>query len=140
MRFAIIKNNLVVNVVEGDAAAQLSSLGDHVVYSEVASIGDAWNGSSIVPAVRPSVALQNQPEPVIVVTPRQAKIALARANLLAAVESFMAGLPANDELRISWQEALSFRRDSDMVAGMAQLLNLSAAEIDALFLSAAQID
>ena len=74
------------------------------------------------------------------VTPFQAKLALADSGLLAAVETLMADPATPLRTRLAWQEALGFERGSDMITSMAALLGLSDAQLDALFIAAAQIN
>ncbi len=74
------------------------------------------------------------------VTPFQAKLALADAGLLGAVEALMADPATPLRTRLAWQEALGFERQSDMIDSMAALLGLNDAQLDALFGAAAQIN
>lgn len=71
------------------------------------------------------------------VTRAQAKIALARANLFEAAVEAIAAAPL--EAQIWWSEADTFRRDNEWVAAIGAVLGLDTAEIDALFIAAAQI-
>lgn len=73
------------------------------------------------------------------VTPYKAKMALADAGLLDAVESLMVDPATPLRTRLAWKEALGFERHSDMIASAAALLGLSDAQLDALFVAASQI-
>lgn len=73
------------------------------------------------------------------VTPFQAKLALSDAGLLDSVEALMTDPATPLRTRLAWQEALGFERRSDMITSMAALLGLSDAQLDALFIAAAQI-
>jgi hypothetical protein len=73
---------------------------------------------------------------LMVVSRFQARVALLNAGRLEAVNSIMAD-PATDALtRMAWLEAPTFRRDSPTVAALAVLLDLDAAQLDALFVAA----
>lgn len=69
------------------------------------------------------------------VTPRQARLALAGANLLDDVETAIDGM--GQAARIEWDYALEIRRDSPLVAALAPILGLSDETIDAMFTQAA---
>lgn len=80
-------------------------------------------------------------EPVIpgVVTMRQARLALLGAGLLASVNSSIAAMTgvSGEAARIEWEYAQEVRRDSPLVAGLSDALALNAAQLDALFTTAA---
>jgi hypothetical protein len=68
----------------------------------------------------------------------QAKAALMQAGLYEQVEAAIAG--ANDPLvTLAWNEALSFERGSPTIAGIAQAVGLSDAQVDDLFRAARAI-
>lgn len=67
----------------------------------------------------------------------QAIEALAEAQILDEVESLMAAETTPDAVRRAWKNVQVFRRDSQMVLGMAALLGLSDADLDNLFIVAA---
>lgn len=73
------------------------------------------------------------------VTAFQAKMALANAGLLDSVETLMADQATPLRTRLAWKEAAGFERYSDMILSMAAVLGLSDAQLDALFVAAAQI-
>ena len=81
------------------------------------------------------------PAPVPQVVSRfQARAALHLAGLLEQVNAMMAD-PATPMLaRLAWQDALEFRRQSPTVLAMAAALNLTDAQIDELFTTAAAIE
>ena len=73
------------------------------------------------------------------VTMRQARLALLGAGLLPTVNGTldsMAGVQG-EAARIEWEYALSVERDSPLVAGLSAALGLTAAQLDALFTTAA---
>lgn len=69
----------------------------------------------------------------ISVTPWQAREALRRAGLLADVEVTVEGLGVTSEAYIAWHYAERIRRSSPLIAALAPALNLSDAQLDALF-------
>lgn len=74
------------------------------------------------------------------VTMRQARLALLETGKLAAVTAAIAGIPgvAGDAARIEWEYSSVLKRSQPLVGAMAQVLGLSIAQLDALFLSASQ--
>jgi hypothetical protein len=78
------------------------------------------------------------PPPVPVsVTPRQARLAIEAAGLTEQVEKAVEA--AGPAAKITWDYALEIRRDDPLLAGLAQAIGLSDAQVDALFLQAAQL-
>lgn len=71
------------------------------------------------------------------VTMRQARLALLAANKLSAINAAMAD--ASEALRIDWEFAATVDRNSPTVAAMAQVLNLTADDLDGLFTAAAKL-
>lgn len=83
-------------------------------------------------------ALRPIPEiiPVVsVVTPRQFKLALLAADLLDNIEAAIAE-SSDRALKINWEYATEFRRDNPFVTQMAQAINKTDTEVDALFVLA----
>jgi hypothetical protein len=66
-----------------------------------------------------------------------AKVALSRAGLLAAVQTWINGQSA--ERQLIWNTATDFRRDSPLIAAGAAALGLTSDQLDALFITAATI-
>lgn len=73
----------------------------------------------------------------MVCTPRQARLALQQAGLLAAVEAWIAR--ADEATRIEWEFATEIRRDWPPIAVCASALGLSEAQLDGLFVQAATL-
>lgn len=71
------------------------------------------------------------------ITPRQARLALLNANLLDAVEAYIA--KAARSVQIEWGFANEIRRDWPPVIQAASALELSDAQVDALFEVAARL-
>lgn len=78
----------------------------------------------------------------MVVSRMQALIAMRRAGILAEVEAIVAAAGVTDpEVIDAWENAIEFRRDSTLLANLNALRTtpLTDAELDALFVAAAQI-
>ena len=75
------------------------------------------------------------------VTMRQARLALLGAGLLASVNTAIAGLtePAKSAALIDWEYSAVVQRDSGLVPAMGAALGMTAAQIDALFVTAATL-
>ena len=72
-----------------------------------------------------------------VVTMRQARIALNRAGLLDTVNAAVAA--ADEETKIAWEFSTEVQRDFPLVQTLATALNLSDAQLDELFTTAATL-
>lgn len=91
------------------------------------------------------VPLPADPSPVVVpeeVTMRQAKLALLAAGLLDDVESALDGLSGDEgrAARIEWEYSSVMRRDKPFVAAVGAAAGLNSAQIDQLFIAAADIE
>lgn len=74
------------------------------------------------------------------VTRFQARAALHQAGLLAQVEVAIAEPDTDMMLKLAWQDAQTFKRDSQFISGMAKKLGLPDQKLDDLFISASQIE
>ena len=94
--------------------------------------GDRWEIVQAQPPVDPVPAA---------VSMRQARLALLKAGLLAQVNTAVAAMPGaeGDAARIEWEYAQEVRRDSPLLAQLAGALNLSTAQLDDLFRTAATL-
>ena len=95
-------------------------------------------GTTVVMAPACSIAQQPAPVPQVI-SIAQAKAALAAAGLLDAANAAVAATGANSQTSIAWQYATEFHRDSPNIAAVAAALGLTSAQVDALFVTAAQI-
>lgn len=68
----------------------------------------------------------------------QAKAALANAGLLSQADAIVAA-SGNMVLQLAWAEATTFKRNSPGIAVLAPALGLDAADLDDLFVAAAEI-
>ena len=73
------------------------------------------------------------------VTRFQARAALHLANLLDEVDAAIAA-SGNPIAQLAWADAQVFERGSPTIAAMAGALGLTSEQIDALFVSASQIE
>lgn len=82
---------------------------------------------------------QAQSSDVAAVTPRQARLALLGAGKLSAVTAALAAMPGaqGEAARITWEYATEIRRDDPLIAAIGPALELSEAQVDALFAQAA---
>lgn len=69
--------------------------------------------------------------PVISVTPRQARLALVEFDILDAVITWINA--ADIKTQIDWEFALEIRRDWPPIAACATALGLTEAQLDSLF-------
>lgn len=135
MQYAIIENNIIVNVAEAEAdyaAAQ------GWVPALDARIGDLWDGEAFVPAPPAPPATPVVPPSV---TMRQARLALLGAGLLASVGAAIDGLPSpqKEAARIEWEYVAEVQRSSGLVLMMGAALGLDNVALDALFIEAAAL-
>ena len=96
--------------------------------------GWGWDGTEWTP---PAPEPEAQPED-ITVSRMQARMALYQAGLLSEVQAIVA--QGDPLMQMAWAEAVEWKRSSPMINGLAQQLGLSAAQVDALFLTASQIE
>lgn len=89
--------------------------------------GGVWRQSWVV--VNASV-----PETI---TPRQCRLVLYQQGLLGQVEQIMA--QSTDDVRITWEYALEFRRDDPLLNQLGANLGLTKEQIDQFFIAAAQL-
>lgn len=127
MRAHIVTDGIIVNTIE---VASIDALGDTVtlITADTGQIG--W-------LVVDGVATEPPPKPVPVpqsVSPRQIRQALTRAGLRASVEAAVA---AGDQDTKDWyQFSNPFERSNPVVAAMGAALNVSDAQLDALWVLA----
>jgi hypothetical protein len=126
-------NNLVENVIVIDETTQptLTIPGFTLVHTDTANIGDSYDGTKFV-AATPAVVVPQQ------VALWQAKAALQSAGLLAETNSAIAAMN-NDIVTSFWANAVTLDRGSLTLADLASAINLTSAQVDALFIAAAGI-
>lgn len=91
--------------------------------------------------ISPYVAPPPQPVPVPASVSRfQARAALLQAGLLVGVEAYMEDPATDPFVRIAWEDAQVFRRNSPTVLSLQPLLGLTDGQLDDLFRFAATIE
>jgi len=85
------------------------------------------------------VAVDPVPQIPQTVTAFQAKAALLQADLLDATEALIAHEDTPRIIKLAWAETLHFERQSPTVAAIAAALQLTDAQVDALFTAASQV-
>lgn len=99
--------------------------------------GYTWNGAGVdaKPVPAPAVTVPQT------VTMRQARLALLGAGKLAAVDAAIASLPSpqREAAQIEWDYSSAVDRNRNFVAMIAPALGLDEAQIDALFIAAAEL-
>lgn len=75
------------------------------------------------------------------VTMRQARLALLGAGLLQSVADTVAAMPGieGDAARIEWEYAQEVRRDSTLIASLANAMQMTDAQLDMLFTEGAAL-
>lgn len=132
-RYAVINDGVVVNHALADDAEFAAAQG--WIPAGDSSIGDLWDGENFTPA---------PPAPPVVpgfVTMRQARLALLGAGLLDYVDAAINAMPSpqKEATRIAWEYSQEVERHNGVVAALGPLLGLTDAQIDDLFLTAAQL-
>lgn len=123
-RYAVIENGIVVNVIEWDGVTQF----DVGAGRTLAPIDDLPNGVTFP-----------MPVPVsLVVTSRQARLALLGAGLLDQIDALIAGAGRPD-WRIFWEYSTEFHEDHPLMAEIGAMAGLSAEQRHALFQVAASL-
>lgn len=133
MRAAIIENGVVVNIA---VAEEDVALANGWILTEEAQIGWTYDGEKF--------AAPPEPEPVVVVPqsvgPYQARAALLAADLLDDVEALIADPETDRAIKIAWEYASEFKRESPFIEQMAAALSLTEKQVDELFIAAAQVE
>lgn len=125
-RTAVIQDGIVVNVIEAGDGFQMP--GCTLVVSDTAGPGNHYaNGTFTRQPVHDPVPDQ--------VSDLQARLALIASGRLAAVEAAVA--QSDDATKAWYDRALTWRRDSPMIAALAPAVGLSEGQIDDLFRVAA---
>jgi len=89
----------------------------------------------------------NTPEPYVpppppvpsTVTRFQALAVLAAGGYLDTVRTYIATLDQNNVQRLAWENAADWERTSPTLNALATMLNLTATDVDALFVAAAKV-
>lgn len=136
MRYAIIENNKVINVIEATPQVKDQLFPAAILLADNSPVGVNWgySGGNFTP---PPIVKYVPPE----VTMRQARLALHAAGLLNNVATAINGLtePAKTQAQIEWEYSNSLVRSNPFVATLGGALGLTSDQIDDLFIAASQI-
>jgi len=132
MRYAILDaGSVVINIA---VANESWEPGEGLTKREAGDgceIGGRWTGSGWEPKPIPPV-----PVPASI-TPLQARRALRAADLLNAVNAWIATQP--DDAQEAWEYCIEVRRDSPLIAGAQAGLGLTGEQVDDLFRAGAAL-
>jgi hypothetical protein len=102
-----------------------------------------WEQTWVVRDFTPEEAAQNLADSRarMVVTPRQARLALLGSGQLASIETAIAALeePTKSAVEIEWEYAVSIERTSTWVVAMTDALGMTPEQVDQLFETAATL-
>jgi hypothetical protein len=132
MRYAMVENGVVTNVILAtpEFAAEVGA----IACAEDVGIGHLFDGTDFT--VAPPVVVVPQ-----AVTMRQARLALLGAGLLSQVTTAIDALPepAKSAALIEWEYSNEVLRHNGFVSQLAVGLNLTEAQLDSLFITAATL-
>lgn len=77
--------------------------------------------------------------PITSVTRFQALAVLAAGGYLPTIRTYIATLDQNNVQRLAWENAADWERTSPTLNALAAMLGLSDAQVDDLFIAAAQV-
>ena len=133
MRAHIIKGGVVANTVEVANLDAARGLFPDAVVIEATQGGIRWLWDGVTLSQPPA-----PPEPVPeAITPLQARRALRAADLLDAVNAWIATQP--DDAQEAWEYCIEVRRDSPLIAGAQEGLGLTPEQVDDLFRAGAAL-
>jgi hypothetical protein len=137
---AVIRNNLVVNIVVADA--NVDTPPEDCIFVNIGENSTVKIGATYEPSSGDFVNPAVEPEPVVVpesVNPRQVRLVLLAQGLLASVEAMIA--QQDEATRIAWQYASEFRRDDPLLVQLAANLvpPLTSQQLDDFFITAATL-
>lgn len=94
------------------------------------------NGNWVIRTVDPATLPPAVPKSI---TPRQCRLVLMQQGLLPQIEAMIA--QSTDDVKITWEYALEFRRDDPLLNQFAANVNppLTKEQIDQFFIAAAQL-
>lgn len=98
------------------------------------------NGNKIIRDMTPEEIAEAEartPAVPVSVSRFQAKAAMLQAGMLDQVEALIAGGDAVTQL--AWAEAVEYRRDSPLINSLAAAMDMTAEQVDALFIAAAKV-
>ena len=140
MRYAIVQEGCVINVIEADPDHLPELPGVELVPSKTAGIGWTYaDGTFKAPPELAPVQTSVVPQSV---SRAQGKLALIGAGLWPAVIAFVDGITDPVQkvyAEVALNDTQEWRRDSPFLADAAASMGLTTAQLDALFIAAAQV-
>jgi hypothetical protein len=132
MKYAILDaGSVVINIAVADESWEPGDGLTKRAAGDGCEIGGRWTGSAWEPKPIPPVPV---PEAI---TPLQARRALRAADLLDAVNAWIATQPA--EVLEAWEYCVEVRRDSPLIAAAQVALGLTDEQVDDLFRAGAEL-
>lgn len=148
MRMAVIKNNIVTNVIEADEGFEIAGM--VLVPSDTGDIGWIWDGEKLIaPIIESPVPSSVTRRQIITglalaewITKQEAIDALSTGARPAAVEAVIATLPEEDQFDAltKWIGFTEAYRTDPLVLALASAEGKSEAEIDDFFRMCAGIE
>ena len=131
-RFAVLKDNMVINITMSEIV-----LYKNWIESEIAQMGDSYDSET----GKFSTSQQNINRDLMVVTMRQARLALLAEGILSTVNDAIAAMdsPAKEAAEITWEYATEVKRLDPLVIQLGSFLELSEEQLDNLFVVAATL-
>ncbi len=86
------------------------------------------------------VAPVETPVEIPKVTRYQARLQLYRAGLLQQVETLVNHPETSIEIKIAWEDAREWEKNSPFIIALSAALNLTSAQVDNLFIEASKIN
>jgi len=114
--------NLVVAVFDEDGISRKSMLASKLP-----------EGAVVEPYIAPPTPIPST------VTRFQALAVLAAGGYLDTVRTYMATLDQDNVQRLAWENATDWERSSPTLTALAQMLGLTDAQVDDLFIAASQV-
>lgn len=128
--------------VQEVARPDFDPITQNAVEVQPVQVDGVWTQQWEVCALPPDVVATNIAATIPrAVTMRQARLALLAAGQLAAAEAAIDAMsePTRSAARIEWEYSGEVQRHNGFVAALGPALGLSAAQIDALFIAAANL-
>ena len=125
MRYAILENNTVVNLINAtqDFIDQ-SGLNAVLVDNIFCDIGMVYQDGVFIP--------QQKDKAFISIKPMYMRLALDHFNILETIEAALE-LQENKAKKIAFEYALQFERDDEMINGFAQSFGLTTEQVGEIF-------
>ncbi len=111
------------------------------IRAAIAQCQSAIDAGGLVMTDAETDAIRNAPVVPHAVTMRQARLAMLGAGVLASVDAAINAMPepTKSAAKIEWEYSQEVQRHNGFVAALGPSLGLSSAQIDALFVAAANL-